>query len=137
MSTPDLDADYAQLRVLVHWHSTPGPAPFSPRQVIVGPAYETVEGPDGFVSLKVPFGPYDIKTVVDRLPPHQRPDVLVVALDATRSSVPRNLDAHDCPKALLIGDTHHLETPLRFMVGYVLAERFDLLVGNHVPQHLH
>ncbi|MBV8537083.1 MAG: glycosyltransferase family 1 protein, partial [Alphaproteobacteria bacterium] len=87
--------------------------------------------------LKVPFGPYDIKTIVDRLPPHQRPDVLVVALDATRSSVPRNLAALDCPKALLIGDTHHLETPLGFMIGYVFAETFDLVVGNHLPQHLH
>ena len=134
---PDLDADYARLRVLVHWHSLPGPVPFSPRQVIVGPCYETVEGPDGFVSLKVPFGPYDIKTVVDRLPAHQRPDVVVVALDSTRSSIPLNLEALDCPKALLIGDTHHLETPLRFMVGYTLTQRFDLLVGNHLPQHLH
>lgn len=137
MNIADLDAEYARLRVLVHWHSVPGPPPFAPRQVIVGPSYETVEGPDGFVSLKVPFGPYDIKAVIDRLPAHQRPDVLVVALDSTRSSIPRNLAALDCPKALLIGDTHHLETPLRFMVGYALAEPFDLVVGNHLPQHLH
>lgn len=136
-SAPELDEDYARLRVLVHWHSLPGPPPFSPRQVIVGPCYETVEGPDGVVSLNVPFGPYDIKTVVDRLPAHQRPDVLVVALDSTRSSIPRNLAALDCPKALLLGDTHHLEAPLRFMTGYVSAERFDLIVGNHLPQHLH
>jgi hypothetical protein len=134
---PDLDDDYARLRVLVHWHSQPGPPPFAPKQVIVGPCYDTVEGPDGVVSLKVPFGPYDLKAVVDRLPAHQRPDVVIVALDSSRSSIPRNLAALDCPKALLIGDTHHLEAPLRFMVGYVLAERFDLLVGNHLPQHLH
>ena len=136
-SGPELDDEYARMRVLVHWHSLPGPSPFAPRQVIVGPCYDDVEGPGGIVSLKVPFGPYDIKAVVDRLPAHQRPDVVVVALDSTRSSFPRNLAALDCPKALLLGDTHHLESPLRFMVGYVLAERFDLIVGNHLRQHLH
>src|SRR4051812_45569062 len=111
---------YADLRVLFHWHAIPGPPAMSRRQVMIGPSYETVEGPDGFVSINVPFGSYDIKALVDRLPPHQRPDVLLVAIDSTKTSVPRNLDALDCPKALLLGDTHHLEGPIRFAYAYML-----------------
>lgn len=131
------DNPYAGLNVLIHWHGPPGPPRCAPRQVIVGPFYADAQTADGVASLNVPFGSYDIRSVVDRLPAHQRPDVLIVAIDASKSSIPTNLAALDCPKALVVGDTHHLEAPIRFVFGYLLAEKFDVLIGDYTRQHLH
>ncbi|MBM3572836.1 MAG: glycosyltransferase family 1 protein, partial [Alphaproteobacteria bacterium] len=128
---------HADKPILVHWHAMPHDWPITSRQVMVGPYYDTVETPDGFRSINVPQGQYDLKPVVDRLPRHQRPAAIIVVVDSTKSSFPRNLAAIDAAKALVMGDTHHLEAPLRSMVGYALSENFDLLVGNHLPQHLH
>ncbi len=139
MALPETQPDhaYADRRVLVHWHARPGPPRYSRKQIVAGPFCEDVfEGADA-VSLKTPAGPYDIRALLDRIPPHQRPEVLLVTSDSTRAAVPLNLGAFDGPKALVMGDTHHLEGPLRFMLGYIHAERFDILVGNHLPQHLH
>ncbi len=139
MTLPETQPEhaYADRRVLVHWHARPGPPRYSRRQIVAGPFYEDVfDGVDA-ISLRTPAGPYDIRTLLDRIPPQQKPEALLVTSDSTRAAVPLNLGAFDGPKALLMGDTHHLEGPLRFMLGYIHAERFDILVGNHLPQHLH
>lgn len=128
---------HADRAILVHWHAMPHHWPITSRQVMVGPFYDTVETAEGFRSINVPVGQYDLKPVIDRLPPHQRPEAIVVVVDSTKSSFPRNLAAIDAVKALIMGDTHHLDAPLRTMLGYALSEPFDLLVGNHLPQHLH
>jgi hypothetical protein len=128
---------HADRAVLVHWHALPHHWPITSRQVMVGPFYDTVETAAGFRSIKVPAGQYDLKAVIDRLPRHQQPEAIIVVVDSTKSSYPRNLAAIDAVKALVMGDTHHKEGPLRTMLGYTLAEPFDVLVGNHLPQHLH
>ena len=128
---------YAKLRVLLHWHTRYAGERLARQQVVVGPMLETKQGPDGYTSINVPFGEYDLKAVVDRLPAHQHPDLIVVVLDSTKTSTPRNLAAIDCPKALIPGDTHHLAAPIRYMLGVILAEPYDVLVCDHFPQHLH
>lgn len=138
VSAPDATENpYADLRVLLHWHAMPVRRTLSRRQVTIGPFYEDAQGADGVTSLKTPLGMYDVKEIVDRLPGDQRPDVFVAMLDATKGSVPRNLAALDCPSVLAVGDTHHLEAPIRFMISVLAAEPYAMVVGTHLAQHLH
>ena len=72
---------HADKPVLVHWHAMPHDWPISSRQVMVGPYYDTVETADVFRSIQVPQGQYDLKSVLDRLPRHQRPAAVIVVVD--------------------------------------------------------
>ncbi|MCR9256220.1 MAG: glycosyltransferase [Alphaproteobacteria bacterium] len=125
-------------QVLLCWH-----APFhdwwvSGRQITIGPFVEDADFVGGRRKCrKVPAGAIDLGAFVRALPPEDRPDLVVVVLDMTRALVPLNLAAIDCPKILLLGDTHHGDTPIGFALGYALKEGFDKVIGNHVPQHLH
>lgn len=110
---------------------------FSRREVFAGPdCADLVE--DGRVrSLKTPAGEYDIGAVIGRLPIDQRPELIVVKADATRGNFPRNLDRFAGPKALLVGDTHHFQDPIRVLLRYAAMERFDLIVMDHTRHHGH
>jgi hypothetical protein len=132
-----VDDPYADLKVLLHWHAQPTQRRLSRRQVTIGPFCKDEQTADGVVSLQTPLGRFDIKSVVDRLPAHQRPDVFITVADSTKASLASNLAALDCPSVLVVGDTHHLEAPLRFMLGAVLAEPYGLVLGHGLPQHLH
>src|SRR5262249_55096212 len=64
-------------------------------------------------------------------------DLIVVYADAGGLNFPLNLGAFDCPKVLVIGDTHHLKDPLRQVVEYAGDARFDAVVTMYNRQHLH
>jgi len=127
----------ASPQILLCWHARFHDWWLGPRQLTVGPFVEDRVLDAGRHSRRIPPGAFDLAALVRDLPPAQRPDLIVVVLDSTRSSIPLNLAAIDCPKLLLLGDTHHLSNPIGFPLGYALKERFDKVVGNHVPQHLH
>jgi predicted O-linked N-acetylglucosamine transferase (SPINDLY family)/glycosyltransferase involved in cell wall biosynthesis len=62
-------------------------------------------------------------------------DVLVVKADATGRNFPRNLAEFKCPKVLLVGDTHHMQAPIRKLIEYAKSEPFDRIIFDHTRHH--
>lgn len=110
---------------------------FSTREVFCGPDCETTQDEGGFRSIKTPAGEFDLSAVLRQLPAAQRPDIVVVKADATRRNFARNLDAFDCPKVLIVGDTHHFSGPVRSLMGYASVEAFDRIIADHTRHHAH
>src|SRR4051812_47635843 len=85
-----------------------------------------------------PSGEFDLAEFVGTLPePWKNPPLLVVRVDAGMSSIPRNIAKLDCPKLLIVGDTHHQGAAITRVINYARAEKFDLIVGEFNRQHLH
>ncbi len=102
------------------------PPQLADEQVICGPDWPDSRDADGrWVSLHAPVGQYDLSKMAARLPGDQQPDVVVCLVDASRRSLPRGLGAFKCPRVLLIADTHHLQSPLLGMLGYVTSEPYS------------
>lgn len=110
---------------------------FSSDEVFVSPNCEDSRDGRGLRTLRSPPGRYDIGQILARLPAEQHPELVVVKIDATLGNVPCNLSRLSCPKVLVLGDTHHLEEPIRRLLDYAVAERFDLIVSDHDRHHLH
>lgn len=108
------------------------------QQVNCGPDWANEVGPDGRVrSFATPCGEYDLFALAAKLPTEQRPDVVVCLVDASWRNLPRNLAQFECPRVLLVADTHHLDSPLVNMLRYASAEPFDRIVllydRHHAP----
>lgn len=110
---------------------------FSANEVFCGPDCADIVENGRVVSLHTPAGEYDLPAVAARLPADQRPDLVVVKADATRGNFPRQLDRLNCPKVLLVGDTHHFPAPLRYMLRYAGMETFEAIILDHTRQHAH
>jgi len=105
-------------------------------QVVCGPDWPNKTSADGrVISLHTPVGRYDLATVAARLPAEQRPDVVVCLVDASWRNMPCNLRALPCPKVLLVADTHHMNSPLIGMMGYMAGEPFDRIVFVYDRHH--
>lgn len=112
------------------------PPSLGDEQVNCGPDWAEVRSADGRVtSLGTPLGDYDLHAVAERLPPEQRPDVVVCLVDASRRNLPRNLTAFRCPRVLLVADTHHMTAPISGMVRYASEEVFDRIVLLYDRHH--
>lgn len=127
------------MRVLFSTSSPAGymlPPTLGDEQINCGPDWSDESGPDGRVrSLKSPVGEYDLAALAAKLPPEQRPDVVVCLVDASWRNVPRNLAAFDCPRVLLIADTHHQHSPLIGMIRYLASEAFTRAVVLYDRHH--
>ena len=125
-------------RVLVSWHNSPSympPPRFSDNQVSVGPRRS--DEPTDVYQVTTPLGAYDLPEVLRAGGIEPRFDLVVASVDALQRNLPRNLAAFDCPRLLLVGDTHHLRTPIRVVLDYVASEPFDAVVTCHNRHHLH
>lgn len=125
--------------ILLSWYTDPRNIPpfvLSPNQTTVGPKVRP-DQPRLMFAGRTPIGVYDLKVALEsqRLP--TRYDLVVVYADASHTNFPLNLGAFDCPKLLVVGDTHHLESPLRRMVEYATDARYDFVVSICNRQHLH
>ncbi|MBF0373055.1 MAG: glycosyltransferase [Alphaproteobacteria bacterium] len=109
----------------------------SPDEVFVSPHCEDGGDARGIRTLRSPPGRYDVRQILARLPAEQHPDLVVVKIDATLGNIPCGLAALPCPKVLILGDTHHLDEPIRRLLDYAAAERFDRIVTDCNRQHLH
>jgi tetratricopeptide (TPR) repeat protein len=127
------------MRVLFATGSPPAymlPPQLGDEQVNCGPDWTDESGPDGRArSLATPVGSYDLAAVAAKLPPGQKPDVVVCLIDSSRRSMPRNLAAFRCPRVLLVADTHHLSAPLIGTLRYVAGEPFDRIVVVYDRHH--
>lgn len=129
-------------KLLVSTHTYPNymPVPaYSDQMVVVGPRYGSKNRDNGEIeSINVPADqPYDLSRVIQSLPASQVPDVIFVRVDASNSNMPVGMDRIDIPKVLIIGDTHHLEHPLRNMLQCARSQKFDHYVLDHTRQHAH
>ncbi|NEP45928.1 MAG: glycosyltransferase, partial [Okeania sp. SIO2H7] len=113
------------------------PIIISPREIFCSPHCETkiVEG--SYKNIQTPSGVYDIKTIIERLPQSQKPDLIVVKADATGANFPINLKSISCPKLLICGNTQHLSKPIQTLVEYATQEQFDFIMSDHKRHHLH
>jgi glycosyltransferase involved in cell wall biosynthesis len=62
---------------------------------------------------------------------------LIVKIDASLRSCPRNLFKLKCPKVLIVGDTHHMGYPLERVIRYALSEPFTHIILDHTRNHAH
>jgi len=113
------------------------PILFSTNEVFCGPDCETISTDGLYSTIKTPAGIYDVKAVVEQLPSCQIPEIVVVKADATRRNFPINLNSFKCPKILIIGNTQHLDAPVRTLLQYASNEPFDFIMTDHKRHHLH
>lgn len=130
---------YRNKRLLVSWYTDPQYIPpflLSERQITVGPRVrrDQVQGPlDGFT----PFGRHDLLAALKDSGLPTQFDAIVVATDSSLTNLPVNLEAFDCPKILCVGDTQHLWNPIRTLIDYAKAVRYDFVFSANNRQHLH
>jgi hypothetical protein len=124
--------------ILVSWYTDPAAIPpyvLSTDQVTVGPKLRP-DQPRMMFAGRTPIGVYDLKAALAAQGLARRYDLVVVYADASGMNFPLNLDAFDCPKALVVGDTHHLKNPLRQMIEYARDARVDFVASICNRQHL-
>ncbi len=112
------------------------PPKLGDEQINAGPDWLDERAPDGrWRSLQTPAGEYDLAAPLARLPREQQPDAVVALVDASWRNMPRNLGAFPGPKALLVADTHHLNSPLIGMFRYAATEAYDRIVFLYDRHH--
>ena len=105
-------------------------------QINCGPDWPDDIAPDGRVrSLKTPVGEYDLSAIAAKLPPEQRPDVVVCLVDASWRNAPRWLAAFAGPRVLLVADTHHQNSPIIGMLRYLASEAYSRVVLLYDRHH--
>ncbi len=83
-----------------------------------------------------PPGHFDITDYLRFLPaPWNKPELLVT-LYMRGDHLPRNLHKLDCPKVMIISDTHHGIDALTEPLRAVTDEAYDLVVLQYTPQHV-
>ena len=116
-------------------HQHPFPVLDDENEVVAGPRFKNVRHAGEVRYLHTPFGRFDAGAVL-RAAGDWRPDLILVHADSTRHCLPGRLRELKIPTVLLVGDTHHLDEPLRSLLSYAVEERFDhVVVWNR--QHAH
>lgn len=88
--------------------------------------------------LQRPPGLYDVAEMLKDLPePWSKPSMLMCQWDCEGRCMPSNLKGLDCPKVLLVGDTHHTPQPLQRSIRLALAEPWDAVVLEFNRRHVH
>ncbi len=89
--------------------------------------------------IQRPPGVYDVAEVLREKVPdsHRKPSMVVCQWDCEGQCAPSNLKGVDCPKVLLVGDTHHTPQPLQRAIKLALAEPWDLVVLEFNGRHCH
>ena len=111
---------------------------YSTRELFCGPDCKNELGPSGEARcLQTPAGFFDAAALLAATPEWQDPDFVLVKADATGRIFPTNLSAFHCPKILVVGNTQHLDAPIRKLLIYAHNERFDFVTSDHKRHHLH
>ena len=108
---------------------------FSSEEVFCGPDAAEVSEDGRVRAIRTEGNEPDVRDILSRLPAGQQPEYVVVKADATGRCLPRNLAAVKGRKVLLVGDTHHMEAPIRTLLRYAGSEPFDFIVFDHTRHH--
>lgn len=87
--------------------------------------------------VQCPLGSFDISDFIRSSPGLVKPELLIVKIDASLRSCPRNLFKLKCPRVLIVGDTHHMGNPLERVIRYALSEPFTHIIMDHTRHHAH
>jgi hypothetical protein len=126
--------------ILFCTHTSPAYMPaadLSSRQIVVGPNMENKRSALGRVMSVKTDTEFDVAALISRLPPDQKPDLVVSLIDSFLLCQPRNLANVTCRKVLYLADTHHGQRPLTRNFAYAETERYDRIAMAHTPHHLH
>ena len=126
--------------VLVSWYTTPEyipPPHLADNQTTIGPTFERKYPDTKGYDYYTPSGQYDLAQTLRDTGASVDYDLIVVFADASCTNLPRNLASLKGRKLLLVGDTHHLSTPLQSMIQYVRSEPYEFIVSSYNRQHLH
>ncbi len=63
------------------------------------------------------------------------PTLFIANIDAYFPIIPLNVAALNCPKLLILGDSHHGDAPLRNLIRYVQTESYDAYLTDYLRQH--
>lgn len=111
------------------------PVMLDPSETVCGPRYTNLRNNGRYRYLHTPAGVFDVQQVLEKVRPHDHPNLLLIHADSTGGCMPRNLP-ENCIKVLLVGDTHHLQFPIQKMIQYAGSEAFDaIILWNR--QHAH
>jgi FkbM family methyltransferase len=113
------------------------PTLFSTNEVFCSPDCQTTSSGGVVKTIQSQAGVFDIRQIIDQLPPNQQPELIIVKTDATGRNFPVNLKQYNCPKLFVLGDTHHLNRPIQTLLTYAAQENFDCIISDHDRQHLH
>ena len=125
------------MNTLIFTHASPQflpPVILDAGETVCGPNYTNLRTNHRYRYLNAPTGVFDGQIVLRRLS-QQAPDLILVHADATLGCLPVNLPA-TTPKMLLIGDTHHLQSPIQNFLHYASQMNFDAIVLWN-RQHAH
>lgn len=112
------------------------PPLYSPNQIFCGCRNSDHFTEHGVQYLQTPEGEYHLPSLLKSRglePPH----VFIAHVDATRKNMPRGLNELSCFKVMILGDTHHLLTPLQSVLSYFLLEDYDLYIADCKLNHAH
>ena len=125
------------MNILIFTHASPQflpPVIIDAEETVCGPNYTNLRVANRWKYVNTPAGVFDYQTVSARLA-QQTPELILVHADATLGCLPVNLPP-SVPKALLIGDTHHLQSPIGNFLNYAAQVPFDSIVLWN-RQHAH
>lgn len=126
------------MRILFTTHAHPRflpPTLVDPGEIVAGPQYNKVVIGGTVRFLGTPSGRWDINPILAAIPPEQRPELLLVHADSTMGCAPVGFP-QGLPRVLLVGDTHHLDRPLRKLLQYASDGQFNAVVCWN-RQHAH
>ena len=86
-------------------------------------------------TIQTPQGSFDAQEFVLKNKLKIKPDVILVKADAMAQNLPSNLRVFECPRVLLVGDTHHENQPIHKVVAYAKQEAFDCIILDHTRHH--
>jgi hypothetical protein len=105
------------------------PLQLTAEQIVAGPDWPDAQTRDGrWISLRTPMGPYDLATVLSKIPADQWPDLIVSLADASGRSQPRNLGCFPGTKILLLPDLASQPETLQHAFNHTGCELFDRVV---------
>ncbi len=86
-------------------------------------------------AIQTPIGGYDVAEFFSKNKLTQQPEIVLVKADASARNLPSNLKTFKCPRVLLVGDTHHMGTPIQKLLAYAKQEEFDRIIFDHTRHH--
>ena len=107
----------------------------SSKEIFCGPDSGTQMSEGHLKTLEMPAGAYDAPTFFLQSGINEMPELVLVKADATGRNFPSNLGAFKCRKVLLVGDTHHMQGPIRKLIEYAQKESFDHIIFDHTRHH--
>ena len=80
---------------------------------------------------------YDLYKEAKRFSQKLKFDLVLVQTGGSEVNKPTNISEFDCPKCLLVGDTHHTsENPISAVIEYINQNSFDAVVSLYNKDHI-